>query len=36
MEALVIEQVLERDGSIEMTGLPYKKGQSVEIIFLTR
>jgi hypothetical protein len=35
MEALRVEQVLERDGEIELTGLPYKKGQLLEIILLS-
>ncbi len=34
MEAIRVEQILEKDGEIEVTGLPYKKGQLVEIIFL--
>ncbi len=34
MEALRVEHVLELDGKIEVTGLPYKKGQLVEIILL--
>ncbi len=34
MHTLRVQQILERDGEIEMTGLPYKKGQSVEIILL--
>jgi len=32
VEALRVEQILERDGEIEVTGLPFKKGQLVEII----
>ena len=34
MEALRVEQVLERDGELDVRGLPYKKGQRVEIIVL--
>lgn len=34
MEALRVEQVLERDGELDVKGLPYKKGQLVEIILL--
>ena len=34
MEALRVEHILERDGKIEVAGLPYKKGQLVEIILL--
>lgn len=34
MEALRVEQIFERDGEIEVTGLPYKKGQCIEIILI--
>jgi hypothetical protein len=34
MEAVRIEQILKKDGEIEVTDLPYKKGQLVEIIVL--
>jgi hypothetical protein len=34
MEALRIEQILERDGELDVKGLPYKKRQLVEIILL--
>jgi len=34
MEALKVERVLERDGELDVKGLPYKKGQRVEIILL--
>jgi len=34
MEALRVERIFERDGEIEVTGLPYKKGQRIEIILL--
>lgn len=34
MKALKVEKVLERDGELDVKGLPYKKGQLVEIIFL--
>ena len=34
MEALRVEQVLERDGELDVRGFPYKKGQRVEIIVL--
>ena len=34
MEAQRIKQVLEKDGELEVRGLPYKKGQRVEIIVL--
>lgn len=36
MEVLRVEQVLERDGELDVRGLPYKKGQLVEIILLTQ
>ncbi len=32
MEAVQIKQVMAKDGEVLLTGLPYKKGQSVEII----
>lgn len=32
MEAVQIRQVIEKDGEVLITGLPYKKGQVVEII----
>ncbi len=32
MEAVQVHQVIKKDGEILITGLPYKKGQSVEII----
>jgi hypothetical protein len=34
MEAVQVQQVIARDGEILITGLPYKRGQSVEIIVL--
>ena len=34
MEVLRVEQVLGRDGELNVRGLPYKKGQRVEIIVL--
>lgn len=36
MEALRVEQVLEKDGELDVRGLPFKKGQLVEIILLPR
>ena len=36
MEALRIEQIFEKDGEIEVTGLPYKKGQYIEIILIPK
>ena len=32
MEAIRVEQVVSKDGEVIITGLPYKKGQVVEII----
>jgi hypothetical protein len=32
MEAVQMQQVIAQDGEVLITGLPYKKGQSVEII----
>ncbi len=34
MEAVQTHQVLAKDGEISLTGLPYKRGQAVEIIVL--
>ena len=34
MEAVQVHQVLAKDGEIRITGLPYKKGQAVEVIVL--
>ncbi len=34
MEAIRIEQFMAKDGEIVLAGLPYKKGQFVEIIVL--
>ena len=32
MEAVQVHQVMARDGEILITGLPYKRGQAVEVI----
>ena len=32
MEAVQVKQVIIKDGEVLLTGLPFKKGQSVEII----
>jgi hypothetical protein len=32
MEAIRIEQVVTEDGTVVITGLPYEKGQVVEVI----
>lgn len=34
MEAVQTHQVLAKDGEISLTGLPYRRGQAVEIIVL--
>jgi hypothetical protein len=34
MEAIRVQQVIAEDGEVVITGLPYKKGQAVEIILL--
>jgi hypothetical protein len=36
MEAAQVKQVLTKDGEIVLTGLPFKKGQSVEIIVVSQ
>lgn len=36
MEAIRVEQTITQDGQIVVTGLPYKKGQVVEVIVLAR
>jgi len=32
MEAVQVQQVIARDGEILITGLPYRRGQAVEVI----
>jgi len=32
MEAVQVRQVISKDGEVLITGLPYKKGQAVEVI----
>jgi hypothetical protein len=34
MEAVRVEQVVVKDGEVVITGLPYKRGQMVEVIIL--
>ena len=34
MEAVRVQQVVEKDGEVLISGMPYKKGQVVEIIVL--
>ena len=36
MEAIRLNTVVKKDGEIVMTGLPYKKGQKVEMILLAQ
>lgn len=34
MEAIRVQQVVAKDGEVLLTGLPYKRGQFVEVILL--
>ena len=34
MDAIRIQKVVEKDGEIQMKGLPFKKGQHIEMILL--
>ena len=34
MEAIRVQQVIAEDGKVLITGLPYKKGQCMEIVLL--
>jgi hypothetical protein len=34
MQAIRIHQIVERDGEISLKGLPYKKGQRIEMIVM--
>ncbi|MBX3050648.1 MAG: hypothetical protein KF753_04180 [Caldilineaceae bacterium] len=36
MEAIQVKQIMTKDGEMLLTGLPYKKGQSVEVILLAQ
>jgi hypothetical protein len=36
MEAMRVQQVIEKDGEILLTGLPYKKGEFIEMIILNQ
>ncbi len=36
MEAIRVQQVIAQDGKVVITDLPYKKGQTVEIILLVQ
>ena len=35
MEAIRVQKVLEKDGEVSVTGLPFKKGERVEMILLS-
>jgi hypothetical protein len=35
MEAIRVQKVIEKDGEVSVTGLPFKKGQRVEMILLS-
>lgn len=34
MEAIRLQKAVEKDGELVLTGLPYKKGQHIEMILL--
>jgi hypothetical protein len=34
MKAVQVHQILAKDGEIRITGLPYKRGQAVDVIVL--
>ena len=36
MEAIRVQQVIVKDGEVLVRGIPYKKGQAVEIIVLSQ
>jgi len=36
MDTIRIQQVITEDGEVRLSGLPYKKGESVEIILLSQ
>ncbi len=36
MEAIRLNTIVKKDGEIAVTGLPYKKGEQVEMILLAR
>jgi len=36
MEAIRVNEIIAKDGEISITGLPYKKGQCVEIIVFSK
>ncbi len=35
MDAIRVNTVIQKDGELAVTGLPYKKGEQVELIVLT-
>lgn len=36
MEAVQVRQIMTKDGEMLLTGLPYKKGQSVEVTLMAQ
>jgi len=36
MNAIRLNKILEHDGELTLTGLPYRKGQKVELIVLSK
>lgn len=36
MEAVRMQQIIENDGEVVVKGVPYKKGQYIELIIFTR
>jgi hypothetical protein len=36
MEAIQVKQVMTKDGEVLLTGLPFRKGQAVEVIVLAQ
>jgi hypothetical protein len=36
MEAVQVKQVITKDGEVMLTGLPFKKGQAVEVIIFAQ
>ena len=36
MEPLEVRQVIDKDGEVLITGLPYRKGQSVRVVVFPR
>ncbi|MBI4674912.1 MAG: hypothetical protein HY741_25000 [Chloroflexi bacterium] len=36
MEAIRIQKVMKKDGELSLSGLPFRKGEAVELILLAR